>query len=253
MGLSIPVLLLGALIDELRRAERTTRQLAASLLGAQDQERRRIARDLHDSTGQNLIAGTLIAGRMQDMLPAAAAPLMRQLEDVLQQSIREVRTVSYLLHPPLLDEAGLGTGAALLRRGLCRAQRHRGRSRRCAGLRSAAARYRAGVVPPRAGSADQCLPPLQQSDRAHPADARAHGERDGCRADDRGRGPRACRTSGMRGLIGCEECDRHSGKGSDWPACASASIRSAAGSRSSSRVGHTSVKAIIPLHDQFAI
>ena len=108
MGLSIPVLLLGALIDELRRAERTTRQLAASLLGAQDQERRRIARDLHDSTGQNLIAGTLIAGRMQDMLPPAAAPLMRQLEDVLQQSIREVRTVSYLLHPPLLDEAGLG-------------------------------------------------------------------------------------------------------------------------------------------------
>jgi len=108
MGLSIPVLLLGALIDELRRAERTTRELAASLLTAQDEERRRIARDLHDSTGQNLIAATLIAGRMQDMLPVAAAPLMGQLEDVLQQSIREVRTVSYLLHPPLLDEAGLG-------------------------------------------------------------------------------------------------------------------------------------------------
>jgi signal transduction histidine kinase len=109
MGLSIPVLLLGALIDDLRRAERTTRALAASLLGAQDQERRRIARDLHDSTGQNLIAGTLIAGRMQEMLPPHAEPLMRQLEDVLQQSIREVRTVSYLLHPPLLDEAGLAT------------------------------------------------------------------------------------------------------------------------------------------------
>jgi signal transduction histidine kinase len=108
MGLSIPVLLLGALIDELQRAERTTRELAASLLTAQDEERRRIARDLHDSTGQNLIAATLIAGRMQDMLPVAAAPLMGQLEDVLQQSIREVRTVSYLLHPPLLDEAGLG-------------------------------------------------------------------------------------------------------------------------------------------------
>jgi signal transduction histidine kinase len=107
MGLSIPVLLLGALIDELRRAEGTTRQLAASLLTAQDEERRRIARDLHDSTGQNLIAATLIAGRVQDMLPASAGPLMDQLEDVLQQAIREVRTVSYLLHPPLLDEAGL--------------------------------------------------------------------------------------------------------------------------------------------------
>jgi signal transduction histidine kinase len=108
MGLSVPVLLLGALIDELLRAERTTRELAASLLTAQDEERRRIARDLHDSTGQNLIAATLIAGRMQDMLPVAAAPLMGQLDDMLQQSIREVRTVSYLLHPPLLDEAGLG-------------------------------------------------------------------------------------------------------------------------------------------------
>jgi signal transduction histidine kinase len=107
-GLTIPVLMLGALIDELRGAERTTRALAASLVRAQDEERRRIARDLHDSTGQNLIAATLIAGRLEPALPASATPALRQLEDMLQQSIREVRTVSYLLHPPLLDEAGLG-------------------------------------------------------------------------------------------------------------------------------------------------
>ena len=107
-GLTIPVLMLGALIDELRGAERTTHALAASLVRAQDEERRRIARDLHDSTGQNLIAATLIAGRLEPLLPASAAPALRQLEDMLQQSIREVRTVSYLLHPPLLDEAGLG-------------------------------------------------------------------------------------------------------------------------------------------------
>jgi two-component system, NarL family, sensor kinase len=106
-GLSIPVLMLGALIDELRSAERTTRGLAASLVRAQDEERRRIARDLHDSTGQHLIAATLIAGGIGKTLPAAAQPALRQLEDMLQQSIREVRTVSYLLHPPLLDEAGL--------------------------------------------------------------------------------------------------------------------------------------------------
>jgi signal transduction histidine kinase len=107
-ALSIPVLMLGASIDELRRAERTTRELAASLVRAQDEERRRIARDLHDSTGQNLIAATLIAGRLENALPPSAAPVLKQLEDTLQQSIREVRTVSYLLHPPLLDEAGLG-------------------------------------------------------------------------------------------------------------------------------------------------
>ena len=107
-GLSIPVLLLGALIDELRGAEHTMRALAASVVRAQDEERRRIARDLHDSTGQNLIAATLLLGRIEDALPASAKPDARQLEEALQQSIREVRTVSYLLHPPLLDEAGLG-------------------------------------------------------------------------------------------------------------------------------------------------
>jgi signal transduction histidine kinase len=107
-GLSIPILLLGASIDESRRAERTRRDLAASLVRAQDDERRRIARDLHDSTGQNLIAATLIAGRIENALPEAALPAFRELEGMLQQSIRELRTVSYLLHPPLLDEAGLG-------------------------------------------------------------------------------------------------------------------------------------------------
>jgi signal transduction histidine kinase len=106
-GMSIPILLLGALIDELRRTERTTRELAASLMRAQDDERRRIARDLHDSTGQNIIAATLVAGRIEKALPESAQAEFHQLEDMLQQSIREIRTVSYLLHPPLLDEAGL--------------------------------------------------------------------------------------------------------------------------------------------------
>src|SRR5215831_5019881 len=107
-GLSIPVLLLGALIDELRGAEQTMRELAVSVVRAQDEERRRIARDLHDSTGQNLIAATLLLGRVEAALPASAKPIVQQLEEMLQQSIREIRTVSYLLHPPLLDEVGLG-------------------------------------------------------------------------------------------------------------------------------------------------
>src|SRR4029450_2669088 len=106
--LAIPVLLLGALIDELQGAEQTRRELPASVVPAQDEERRRIARDLHDSTGQNLIAATLLLGRIEAVLPVAAKPILRQLEETLQQSIRKVRTVSYLLHPPLLDEAGCG-------------------------------------------------------------------------------------------------------------------------------------------------
>ena len=107
-GLSIPILLLGAMVEELRNAGQTTRSLAASLMRAQDEERRRIARDLHDSTGQSLIAATLIAGRLRDSLPPEALPLLHDLEDNLKQSNRELRTVSYLLHPPYLDEAGLG-------------------------------------------------------------------------------------------------------------------------------------------------
>jgi signal transduction histidine kinase len=106
-GISIPILLLGALIDELTRTERTTRDVAGSVMRAQDEERRRIARDLHDSTGQNLIAATLIAGRIEQALPERSRPAFRQLEEILQASINEIRTVSYLLHPPLLDEAGL--------------------------------------------------------------------------------------------------------------------------------------------------
>jgi signal transduction histidine kinase len=107
-GASIPVLLLGASIDDSRRAEQTMRELAVSVVRAQEEERRRIARDLHDSTGQNLIAATLLAGRVEKAVPETARPAFRQLENMLQQSIRELRTVSYLLHPPLLDEAGLG-------------------------------------------------------------------------------------------------------------------------------------------------
>jgi len=107
-GLSIPILLLGAMVEELRNAGKTTRVLAASLMRAQDEERRRIARDLHDSTGQNLIAASLLAGRLRDSLASEAMPLLDELEQNLVQSNRELRTVSYLLHPPYLDEAGLG-------------------------------------------------------------------------------------------------------------------------------------------------
>jgi signal transduction histidine kinase len=106
-GLSVPLLLLGAAIDELRRAAQTTRALVRSVLTAQDEERRRIARELHDSTGQNLIAAHMLIGRIRNEVPASSSPAVNQLDDALRQSIAEVRTVSYLLHPPLLDESGL--------------------------------------------------------------------------------------------------------------------------------------------------
>jgi signal transduction histidine kinase len=101
------VLLLGALIDELRRAERITRDLAQSLLRTQDEEGRRIARELHDSTGQNLVGARLLIHRLGDGLPADAKRVVEEVSELLVQSIGELRTVSYLLHPLVLDEGGL--------------------------------------------------------------------------------------------------------------------------------------------------
>jgi signal transduction histidine kinase len=107
MALSVPVLLLGASIEELRRTEHMTACLARFVLATQDDERRRIAKNLHDGVGQNLVAATWMTERMQRKLPVSEQPVAGELEDVLQVSISAVRALSYLLHPPLLDEAGL--------------------------------------------------------------------------------------------------------------------------------------------------
>jgi signal transduction histidine kinase len=106
-GVSVPVLLLGALIDELRRAERIARDLAQSLLRTQDEEGRRIAKELHDSTGQNLVAARLLIHGLRDRLPKDAKSAVEEVNELLLQSIGELRTVSYLLHPLVLDEGGL--------------------------------------------------------------------------------------------------------------------------------------------------
>jgi len=97
------------------------RELSHRLLQVQDEERRRIARDLHDSAGQTLTALSMnlyqIAQAPSD-LPPALAGLAAQSEDLVQQLIREIRTSSYLLHPPLLDERGLGAAVRWYLEGL---------------------------------------------------------------------------------------------------------------------------------------
>jgi signal transduction histidine kinase len=99
--------------EELKRRERELRALSASLLSAQDEERRRIARELHDGTAQNL-AG--LAMNLSLLLNSSAtpsdAPWRRVLTDSLaltEQCSRELRNLSYLLHPPLLDDLGLAS------------------------------------------------------------------------------------------------------------------------------------------------
>jgi len=85
------------------------RRLSARLLTLQDSERRKIARELHDCLGQCLIGLKLNI----DMLKQSPnqLSLWSEVEDLMQQSIAEVRTLSYLLHPPTMDAAGLASAA----------------------------------------------------------------------------------------------------------------------------------------------
>lgn len=96
-----------------RNAEEALRKLSGRLLGIQDQERRRIARELHDSLGQYL-AGLKIAVEMLSHSPSpeSRAALLAECSDILEKSITETRTLSHLLHPPLLDEAGFSSAAS---------------------------------------------------------------------------------------------------------------------------------------------
>jgi PAS domain S-box-containing protein len=87
--------------DELRR-------LSIRLMTMQDQERRRIARDLHDGLGQELVLAKIVLDKM--ILQKSAQPPQEawtEASSIVDRAIQQVRTMSHLLHPPLLDEVGL--------------------------------------------------------------------------------------------------------------------------------------------------
>jgi PAS domain S-box-containing protein len=103
---------IGSAIDitERKRAEEDLHQLSARLLQLQDEERRRIARDLHDMTAQELFALTINLARLQQLVPdpdRAIRDLLADSRALGDQSLQDLRTLSYLLHPPLLDQVGL--------------------------------------------------------------------------------------------------------------------------------------------------
>lgn len=91
-----------------RDSEESLRRLTGRLLQLQDAERRKFSRELHDSLGQYLVSVKMnldmFVRQREDSLFAEAIHL-------LDQSIAETRTISHLLHPPLLDEAGLSSAA----------------------------------------------------------------------------------------------------------------------------------------------
>lgn len=95
---------------ELTVARDSLRELSARLLQVRDEERRRIARELHDSVGQLLAALSMnIAALNRDpqLLPPEVAKRAAESMNLLDEANREIRTMSHLLHPPLLDEVGL--------------------------------------------------------------------------------------------------------------------------------------------------
>ncbi|HTZ82852.1 MAG TPA: response regulator [Candidatus Acidoferrales bacterium] len=95
---------------ELERERREVQELSSQLLQAQDEERRRISRDLHDSTGQLLVALTMNLARLkteQVWSNPGADALIDDTTSMVDEMSRQLRTMSYLLHPPMLDEAGL--------------------------------------------------------------------------------------------------------------------------------------------------
>jgi signal transduction histidine kinase len=87
------------------------RQLSGRLLRLQDQERRRIARELHDSVGQYLAALKINCDLLLSAKPEEAPKIIHDTRRLLDLCIGETRTLSYLLHPPVLDEAGIASAA----------------------------------------------------------------------------------------------------------------------------------------------
>ena len=104
---------IGAIVQDvtpLKRAENTVRWLSGRLLQLRDDERRRIARDLHDSLGQILSAVKMnlsYLGRDTSHLDERGRNAVTESRELIDSCIKEVRTLSHLLHPPMLDEVGL--------------------------------------------------------------------------------------------------------------------------------------------------
>ena len=150
---------------DIRTAE--LRRLSSRLMTMQDEERRRIAREIHDGLGQELAAAKMI---LDGILSKDSSPAMRQASadasQLVDRAIKQVRTISHLLHPPLLDEVGLVSALRWYLEGTFGAERNRdspgGRSSRS---RPAQAGTGNRDLPHHPGSADQHVPAFRSAQR----------------------------------------------------------------------------------------
>src|SRR6476469_8411502 len=102
-------LLLQSEITERKEVEQQVQDLSRRMMRVQEEERRHLARELHDGATQNLVALTLnmapILGAID--VPPATRSMIEECMRLIDESTNELRTISYLLHPPLLEELGL--------------------------------------------------------------------------------------------------------------------------------------------------
>lgn len=106
----------GSEVAELREE---VRRLGEELDHARERERRRIAREMHDSTVQDLVAIGLMLRRLRDMIgKPAPTRILNEARGILARTQQDLRTLSFLLHPPVIDSQGLAVALRALIRGL---------------------------------------------------------------------------------------------------------------------------------------
>jgi signal transduction histidine kinase len=101
--------MLGRQLHQRQAAEHNAQLLSTALMRIQDEERRKFSRELHDSLGQTLAAGKMLADSVAAKFPEEQT--LARLCLLLHEALKETRTLSQLLHPPLLDEVGLLSAA----------------------------------------------------------------------------------------------------------------------------------------------
>ena len=101
----------------LTHSNKSLREVSERLLVSQDEQRRSIARDLHNSTGQHLVGAAMELENVKSRMPnldKETSLSLKRTADLISRSNEELRTLSYLLHPPMLDESGLPNALELL-------------------------------------------------------------------------------------------------------------------------------------------
>jgi PAS domain S-box-containing protein len=107
-------------ISQRKRSEEALRTLSGQLLRTQDEERRRIARELHDSAGQIIAALSMTLAPVESengKVPPRTERAIKESLGLINDLSNQVRTIAHLLHPPLLDEVGLASGLRLFLEG----------------------------------------------------------------------------------------------------------------------------------------